>query len=153
ETVRDLATDEDFDDTSAQELLSAYEQAVDTGILKIMSKMGISAVSSYHGAQIFEALGIGPEVIEKCFPGTTSRIGGIGFEAIARDVLARHAMAYPNVDRMPHGGWYKYRRDGDHHANSPQMWRQLHAVAQGGGDEAYRQYVEVVNEGPATTLR
>src|SRR5690606_6475376 len=62
ETVRDLATDEDFDDTSAQELLSAYEQAVDTGILKIMSKMGISAVSSYHGAQIFEALGIGPEV-------------------------------------------------------------------------------------------
>src|SRR5690606_35133144 len=95
----------------------------------------------------------GPEVIEKCFPGTTSRIGGIGFEAIARDVLARHAMAYPDVERMPHGGWYKYRRDGDHHANSPQMWRQLHAVAQGGGDEAYKQYVEVVNEGPATTLR
>ncbi|MPZ99246.1 MAG: glutamate synthase large subunit [Dehalococcoidia bacterium] len=153
EAVRELSTDDDFDDTSAQELLSAYEQAVDTGILKIMSKMGISAVSSYHGAQIFEALGVGGEVIEKCFPGTTSRIGGIGFEAIARDVLARHAMAYPDVDRLPHGGWYKYRRDGDHHANSPQMWRQLHAVAQGGGAEAYEKYVEVVNEAPTTSLR
>ncbi|MDA1002419.1 MAG: glutamate synthase large subunit [Chloroflexi bacterium] len=138
----------DFDD-----VLSKYEQAVNTGILKVMSKMGISAVSSYHGAQIFEALGVGPEVIEKSFPGTTSRIGGIGYEEIARDVIGRHHAAYPDPQKLDHGGWYKYRRDGDHHANSPTMWRALHAVAQGGGGQAYEDYLDVLRAAPPTAPR
>jgi glutamate synthase (ferredoxin) len=152
-----FALDEEggFEETDGglQKALSQYEKAVNTGILKIMSKMGISAVSSYHGAQIFEALGIGPQVIARCFPGTTSRIGGIGFDEIARDAIERHGEAFPQAKRLPHGGWYKYRRDGDYHANSPQMWRQLHEVAQGGGDEAYREYLEVLEAAPPVSLR
>ncbi|MEE8422725.1 MAG: glutamate synthase large subunit, partial [Dehalococcoidia bacterium] len=152
ETLRDLVAQGEFDDTPLPEVLSTYEQAVDIGILKIMSKMGISAVSSYHGAQIFEALGVGDEVVEFAFPGTTSRIGGVGFEQIAADVLARHRQVFSD-EKMTHGGWYKYRRDGDYHANAPQVWRALHAVAQDGGDDEYRAYKESVASGPPVALR
>ena len=155
ESICSLVEEGGFDDeeTALEEVLRKYEQAVNTGILKIMSKMGISAVSSYHGAQIFEALGIGPAVIKKSFPGTTSRIGGIGYEEIARDVIARHRAAFPTATRLPHGGWYKYRRDGDYHANSPQMWRALHEVAQGGGEDAYRAYLDVLGAAPLAAPR
>ena len=71
-----------------------YEKAIEDGILKIMSKMGISCVSSYRGAQIFEAIGLSDEVIETCFTGTVSRIGGVGFDLLAKDVLAMHASAF-----------------------------------------------------------
>jgi glutamate synthase (ferredoxin) len=117
-----------------------------------MSKMGISAVSSYHGSQIFEALGISDEVVDFSFPGTTSRIGGVSFEQLAEDVLERHSQAYAD-EKMTHGGWYKYRRDGDYHANSPQVWRALHLVAQDGGVEEYKNYVELVESRPPAALR
>jgi glutamate synthase (NADPH/NADH) large chain/glutamate synthase (ferredoxin) len=71
--------------------VSSYRSALEAGLLKIMSKMGISVLGSYHGAQIFEAVGIGPVVIGKCFEGTPSQVGGIGFVEIARESLARHA--------------------------------------------------------------
>src|SRR2546422_954741 len=74
-----------------------FRAAAEAGLLKILSKMGISTLSSYCGAQIFEALGLGAEVIDRCFTGTVSTIGGIGFAEIAEDVLARHRAAYPDV--------------------------------------------------------
>ena len=117
-----------------------------------MSKMGISAVSSYHGAQIFEALGLGDEVIQRSFPGTTSRIGGIGFREIAEDVLERHERAFSG-EALERGGWYKYRRGSDYHANGPPVWRALHAVVQGGGREEYCAYSELVHSRPPTALR
>ncbi len=152
ETLRALHAGGEFDEDGFDDVLGRYQQAIDAGILKIMSKMGISAVSSYHGAQIFEALGVRDELIEYAFPGTTSRIGGVGFEDVGRDVLARHAEAYP-VAQLDPGGWYKYRRDGDYHANEPPVWRALHKVAQGGGEEEYRQYVETVQQRPPAALR
>ncbi|MDP6605621.1 MAG: glutamate synthase large subunit, partial [Dehalococcoidia bacterium] len=152
ETLRDLVAQGEFDDTPQQDVLSTYEQAVDIGILKVMSKMGISAVSSYHGAQIFEALGISDEVVEFAFPGTTSRIGGVGFERIAADVLARHRQVFSD-EAMTHGGWYKYRRDGDYHANAPKVWRAMHLVAQDGEDDEYREYKQLVEERPPAALR
>ena len=152
ETLRDLVANGEFGDSTLDEVLSTYEQAVDVGILKVMSKMGISAVSSYHGAQIFEALGVSDEVVEFAFPGTTSRIGGVGFEEIARDVLDRHEHAYSDR-KITHGGWYKYRRDGDYHTNEPQVWRALHEVAQGGGREQYQEYARLVNDRPPAALR
>ena len=153
-TLRQLVQDgdRDLDGMTLDEVLSTYEQAVDIGILKVMSKMGISAVSSYHGAQIFEALGINQELIEFAFPGTTSRIGGVGFEEIARDVLERHGQAFDG-EKQTHGGWYKFRRDGDYHANEPPVWRALHKAAQGGGSEQYREYTALVNSRPPTALR
>ena len=152
ETLRELTAQGEFDDTRAYDVLSTYGQAVDVGILKVMSKMGISAVSSYHGSQIFEALGISDEVVDFSFPGTTSRIGGVSFEQLAEDVLERHSQAYAD-EKMTHGGWYKYRRDGDYHANSPQVWRALHLVAQDGGVEEYKNYVELVESRPPAALR
>jgi len=150
-----------FDDEDVEHLLSAYAKAVDTGILKIMSKMGISAISSYHGAQIFEALGIGEHVVQKSFTGTTSRIGGIGYEEIGSDIYARHQDTFPETEKLAHGGWYKYRRDGEYHAYNPGMWRALHGVAQSGmehiddevGEAAYREYLDVIGSAPAGALR
>ena len=142
----------DDDDLDAGDVIDRYAQAVDAGILKIMSKMGIAARSSYHGAQIFEALGIGQAVIDRSFPGTLSRIGGIGFEEIGADALARHAMAYP-AESLDAGGWYRYRRDADYHANEPPVWRALHQSVQGGGAEAYRVYAERANSRQPTALR
>ena len=105
-----------------------FRGAAEKGLLKILSKMGISTLQSYAGAQIFEALGLGAEVIEKCFTGTASVIGGIGFSAIAEDVLARHRAAYgkgmsPGV--LPDHGRVRYRRDGEDHGWSPPIVRAL----------------------------
>ena len=152
ETVAGLADAGKLGESDAEEAVRAYVQAAEAGILKVMSKMGISAVSSYHGAQIFEALGLGDEVIQRSFPGTTSRIGGIGFREIAGDVLERHERAFAG-EAMERGGWYKFRRNSDYHANGPQVWRALHAVVQGGGKEEYRAYSELVHSRPPSALR
>ena len=126
--------------------LSQYERAVDAGILKIMSKMGISCVSSYQGAQIFEALGIGPDVIQLAFAGTPSRVGGIGFREIAEDVLERHAQAFQPGDglRLDAGGFYKFRRDTDHHGFNPEMVRAMHRAMETKEDADYDEYLELV---------
>jgi len=153
DVLRSLTQDGAFGDDTLNEVLRRYGQAVDTGILKIMSKMGISAVSSYHGGQIFEALGVGEEVIAKCLPGTTSRIGGVGFEDLGADVIERHARAFPEAGSLLPGGWYKFRRNADHHGHEPTMWRALHEVSQGGGAEAYRAYLDILEAAPPTTPR
>ena len=152
QTLNSLHAEGEFDDLSANEVIERYVQAVDSGILKIMSKMGIAARASYHGGQIFEALGIGEEVVSRSFPGTLSRIGGIGFEQIGADALSRHLQAYP-AGGLEAGGWYRYRRDGDYHANEPPVWRALHKVAQGGGEEAYAEYSARANSRRPTALR
>ncbi len=152
QTLSSLHAEGEFEDMDAGEVIERYVQAVDSGILKIMSKMGIAARASYHGAQIFEALGIGQEVVERSFPGTLSRIGGIGYEEIGADAIARHAQAYP-ADGLDAGGWYRYRRDADYHANEPPVWRALHKAVQGGGAEQYQIYAERANNRQPTALR
>ena len=152
ETLRDLHARGELGEMTFQEMLRNYEQSLDAGILKIMSKMGISAVSSYHGAQIFEALGVGDAVVSECFPGTTSRIGGVGYQELARDVLERHERAFSG-EPLEHGGWYKFRRDGDYHAKGPAVWRALQQAAQSDDDEDYRAYAELVHSRPPTALR
>jgi len=98
-----------------------YRSASEKGLLKILSKMGISTLQSYAGAQIFEAIGLGPAVIDRCFTGTASVIGGIGFKEIAEDVLARHHSA----GVLPDHGRVRYRRDGEDHGWSPPLVRAL----------------------------
>jgi len=105
------------EDASAEKYRSAAEQ----GLLKILSKMGISTLQSYAGAQIFEAIGLGKEVIDRCFTGTASIIGGIGFKEIAEDVLTRHQRA----GVLPDHGRVRYRRDGEDHGWSPPLVRAL----------------------------
>src|SRR5205809_18701 len=101
---------------------TGFRAAAEKGLLKILSKMGISTLSSYCGAQIFEALGLGAEVIDRCFTGTVSTIGGIGFAEIAEDVLARHLAAYGDegAERaLPDHGRVRFRKDGEDHGWSP----------------------------------
>src|SRR5881409_3213301 len=118
-----------------------FRAAAEAGLLKILSKMGISTLSSYCGAQIFEALGLGAEVIDRCFTGTMSTIGGIGFTEIAEDVLARHRAAYPEVAAaepvLPDHGRVRYRRDGEDHGWSPQLVRSMQAAVKADTPEAY----------------
>ena len=148
-SVYQLVEDGEIDKKKA---LMSYTQAAEAGILKIMSKMGISTIESYHGAQIFEALGLSDEVINRFFPGTTSRIGGIDLTQIAVDSIECHQQAFSN-QKMEVGGWYKFKRGGDHHANEPAVWRALHKVVDGGGKDAYEEYTEIVHSRPPTALR
>jgi glutamate synthase domain-containing protein 2/glutamate synthase domain-containing protein 1/glutamate synthase domain-containing protein 3 len=106
-------------------------KAIGKGLLKTISKMGISTIQSYCGAQIFEAVGLEPELIDKHFTGTASRIGGIGLEVLAAEALGRHFRAYPRTDRdvLPVGGVLQWRRDGERHIWNPDTIASLqHAV-------------------------
>ncbi len=151
-SVRALAAEGELGEVDPDKAVRMYLKASEAGLLKILSKMGISTVSSYHCSQIFEALGLSEEVIDYAFTGTTSRIGGIGFADIAKEVLDRHQRAFGGAD-MEAGGWHKYRKGSEYHANEPPVWRALHAVVEGGGDAAYKAYTDLVYNRPPTALR
>src|SRR6266704_784347 len=118
-----------------------FRAAAEAGLLKILSKMGISTLSSYCGAQIFEALGLGAEVIDRCFTGTVSVLGGVGFAELAEDVLARQRAAYPDEGApepgLPDHGRVRYRRDGEDHGWSPPLVRAMQEAVAGGTSQAY----------------
>ncbi|MBM4184664.1 MAG: glutamate synthase large subunit [Gemmatimonadetes bacterium] len=151
-SVRALAAEGELGDVDGDKAVKNFLKASEAGLLKILSKMGISTVSSYHCSQIFEALGLADEVIDYAFTGTTSRIGGIGFADIAKDVVERHQRAFTGAD-MEAGGWHKYKKGSEYHANEPPVWRALHAVVEGGGDAAYKAYTDLVYNRPPTALR
>ncbi len=129
-------------------------------LLKTISKMGISTIQSYCGAQIFEAVGLEKTLIDRHFTGTASRIGGIGLGVLARETLDRHARAWPgsHEDLLPVGGIYAWRRDGEHHMWNPETIALLqHAVRglNGSAQEKYDEYAELINSDAArrATLR
>ena len=127
------------------------------GLLKTISKMGISTIQSYNGAQIFEAVGLASELIERCFTGTASRIEGVGLDVLARETLDKHARAYPRAheDILPVGGIYAWRRDGEHHMWNPETIALLQHAVRHGGHETYEEYSKLVNDDAArrATLR
>jgi glutamate synthase (NADPH/NADH) large chain/glutamate synthase (ferredoxin) len=134
-----------------------FVKAVGKGLLKTISKMGISTIQSYRGAQIFEAVGLERELIDKHFTGTASRIGGVGLEVLATEALKRHARAYPapQDELLPVGGVYAWRRDGEHHMWNPETIALVqHAVRAANGDvgaalEGDREAYDAVRESPA----
>ena len=129
----------------------SYIKAVEKGILKIMSKMGISTVASYSGAQIFEAIGLGHEIISECFTGTVSRLGGVGFEVIANEVKQNHQVAFPsNPGANPHrtlepGGEYQWRRDGEFHLFNPETVFKLQHATKERRYDIFREYTKMVD--------
>jgi len=131
--------------------------AIGKGLLKTISKMGISTLSSYCGAQVFEAVGLSPELVEQHFTGTPSRIGGIGLRELAEGALARHARAYPGTgdELLPVVGLYAWRRDGEHHQWNPETIALLQHAVRGGGRPTYEQFAAQVNADSArrSTLR
>ncbi|HEU5171268.1 MAG TPA: glutamate synthase large subunit, partial [Gemmatimonadales bacterium] len=120
-----------------------FRAGAEKGLLKILSKMGISTLSSYCGAQIFEALGLGAEVIDFCFEGTASPIGGVGFEELADDVIARHRAGFGDAtdESLPDYGRVRFRKDGEDHGWSPTTVVALHQAVKAGTHEAYGTYL------------
>lgn len=136
-----------------------YIKAADKGILKILSKMGISTLQSYRGAQIFEALGLNKEVIDRCFTGTTSRIEGAGLDVIAEETIERHKEAFGEVKvgtpQLPNGGLYQWRRDGEFHLWNPETIAALQDATRKNDYTRYKEFAQLINnqrENP-TTLR
>mgnify|MGYP001168713800 CR=1 FL=1 len=135
-------------------LAKNYVKQLESGLLKIMSKMGISTLASYQGAQLFEILGLSQEVVDEFFTGTPSRLGGLGLAGIAERALARHAAAFQQpVDKLPDWGFVRFRKDGEYHAFSPTNVRALQQAAQTGDRETYRQFVELVQNRRPMALR
>ncbi len=140
-------------------LIESYVKAIGKGLLKIMSKIGISTLQSYQGAQTFEALGIHEEVVERCFKGTISRIQGVDFDGIAKEVLSRHQQAFPKK-RVPHqrldvGGVFQWKRRGEDHLFNPQTIHLLQYATRKGDFESYKKYAKLINQQTekALTLR
>ena len=153
ETVEDLAKKNKLHGKEPKAALKNYMTAAVNGILGVMSKMGISTVKSYHGAQIFEAVGIGKEVAEKYFGGITSPIGGIGFKEIAKEAEMRHEAAYESTKGLSSGDVYMYHRNGDEpHILNPEAIRLLQRACRTGSYEVYKEYAKKVNE-PLIRLR
>ena len=126
-------------------------KAIGKALLKVLSKMGISTIRSYTGAQIFEAVGIDKELVDRHFTGTTSRIGGVGLDHLAREALDRHARAYPAAESqlLPSGGIYAWRRDGEFHGWNPETVATLQHAARaenGNAQEDYDRFARYVNE-------
>lgn len=132
-----------------------YRHAVEMGLLKILSKMGISLLSSYNGAQIFEAIGLGPEVIDLAFAGTTSRVGGLNLQELAQEVINFHHRAFPELQgkKLENYGFINYRPRGEYHMNSPDMAKALHQAVAGKDYDHYDVYKQYLEERPPTALR
>jgi len=141
---------------SAATASANFVKSMGKGILKTISKMGISTVRSYSGAQIFEAVGLERELIDRYFTHTTSRIGGIGLDVLAREALVRHERAFPRVaSRLPVGGVHMWRRDGEVHQWNPDTVAQIQHAVRHGGQDAYEDFTRAINEQNArkATLR
>jgi glutamate synthase domain-containing protein 2/glutamate synthase domain-containing protein 1/glutamate synthase domain-containing protein 3 len=127
-TVAAMADDGQLGEVHSSEAQAKLQAAIEDGVLKIMSKMGISTVDGYRGAQIFEALGVAREVVEQCLCGTPSVVGGVGFEVLGADVLARHAAAFDAEASLDEPGFIRFRkRGGEYHGNNPEVIAALHA--------------------------
>jgi glutamate synthase domain-containing protein 2/glutamate synthase domain-containing protein 1/glutamate synthase domain-containing protein 3 len=136
-----------------------YIKAIEKGILKILSKMGISTLQSYRGAQIFEALGLNQQVIDRYFTGTVSRIAGIDLDIIAKEAILRHAQAYPaRAERRPYlisGGSYQWKKDGEFHLWNPDTIAALQDAAWYNDYKRYHEFARLINDQSQTptTLR
>jgi len=146
-------------DISFDRAQRGYNKAVVKGIVKVMSKMGISTIKSYRGAQIFEALGIDKDVIDKYFTWTDSRIGGVDLDIIAKEAKLRHQRAYPNYQTngqvLDEGGQYKWRNGKEYHAYNPKTVHTLQLATKNGDYELYKEYANLIDkqDDPAPNLR
>ncbi|MEX2659171.1 MAG: glutamate synthase-related protein [Acidimicrobiales bacterium] len=176
-----LEADNDEGDVVSYEAQSRFQSAIEEGVLKILSKMGIATVDSYRGAQIFEIIGLGAEIVEACFTGTPSVVGGIGWQALGQDALRRHETAWPAAAETPvtleSPGYFRVRKGGEYHGKGKDVVDALGEVAllsvappadgpdtmmtaahllqraiKGSSTPTYDAYAELVNSRPPTEL-
>jgi len=146
-------------DQDVEQLKKNYIKAVCDGLLKVFSKMGISTLQSYQGAQIFEIIGLNQDVVDKYFTGAVSRIAGMGLDEIAREALIKHQVAFSRkeipIDRLPVGGIYQWKRKGEYHLFNPQTIHLLQYSTRTGDYNLFKKYSKLVNDQSekACTLR
>jgi glutamate synthase (NADPH/NADH) large chain len=152
ETLEDMCARGALDSTGLDEAVANYIKAASKGVLKVMSKMGISTVASYTGAQVFEAIGLGQDLVDEYFTLTSSRLGGIGLDIVAQEVAARHAVAHaPRPSERAHreldgGGEYQWRREGEHHLFNPQTVFKLQHASRAKRYDVFKEYSTMVDD-------
>ena len=143
-----------FEKLDFEECARRYIKSIDNGLLKIMSKMGISVLSSYRGGCNFEAVGLSRSVVAEYFPGMTSRISGVGIYGIEKKIKELHKKAFQkNVSILPIGGIYKYRKNGETHQYQGQLIHILQHAVQENSYEAYKKYARGIYNLPIINLR
>ena len=140
---------------SDEDVVAAYRKGVAKGMLKVMAKMGISTLHSYKGAQIFEALGLQDEIIDRCFAGTASRIQGVNFDVLAEELLRRHELGYPeraeeHMKSLPNMGDFHWRAEGERHMWDPTSIADIQVAARANSPEAYKRFSNHANEDART---
>ncbi|MEZ5381329.1 MAG: glutamate synthase large subunit [Microthrixaceae bacterium] len=152
DTIENLVNEGRLGDISFEAAVSNYIKAAGKGILKVMSKMGISTVASYTGAQIFEAIGLSQDLVDEYFTDTVSRLGGIGLDEIAESVRRRHAMAWPDRPEelayrpLDAGGEYQWRREGEYHLFNPKTVYKLQHATQTKRYDIFKEYTALVDD-------
>jgi glutamate synthase (NADPH/NADH) large chain len=151
QSLHDIAVRGNID--KQQQLGRSFRRGIRKGLFKIMSKMGISTISSYRGAQLFEIVGMHEEVVERCFRGTSSRIQGAGFADLQSDQKKLAAAAWDPREAVNQGGLLKYVYGGEYHCYNPDVVTTLQAAVRSGEYDRYKEYAALVNDRPVATLR
>ncbi len=152
ETIEDMADRGQLPGVPLADGIASYIKAASKGVLKVMSKMGISTIASYTGAQVFEVIGLSQDLVAQHFTGTPSRLGGIGLDQLAADVASRHRTAYPDRPELrAHrelevGGEYQWRREGEYHLFNPETVFKLQHATRTGQYEVFREYTKLVDD-------
>ena len=151
ESLWQASRDGMLEEKDEDKIVAQYRKAVAKGMLKVMAKMGISTLASYKGAQIFEALGLQNDVIERCFKGTSSRIQGCSFDILAEETLRRHALAFPTErsdawSMLPNVGEFHWRAEGEKHGWDPAAIADIQVAARNGDKNAYRRFADHINQ-------
>ena len=150
-SVQEMAETGQFNGTDPEYARKNFIKASEKGVLKVMSKMGISTLQSYRGAQIFEAVGLNQDLIDPYFTWTPSKIGGIGLDIVEREALHRHRLAFssPHISGQPElevGGFYQWRRDGEFHQWNPEVIAKLQDSTRSNSKEGYREFARLAND-------
>ena len=150
ETLWQASRDGLLPETDDEKIVSSYRKAVAKGMLKVMAKMGISTLASYKGAQIFEALGLKTEVVDRCFSGTNSRIQGCNFDVLAEESIRRHRLGFPAnkseaLPMLPNLGEFHWRAEGERHGWDPVAIADIQVAARQGDKNAYRRFADHIN--------
>src|SRR5690606_13547810 len=151
ETLDDLSEQGVLTGVDRAQAVKNYVKALNKGVIKVISKMGISTIQSYRGAQIFEAIGLAQKLVHKYFTWTASRIGGIELDVIAQETALRHQRAYPDrpvgVPDLDWGGHYQWRRDGEVHQLNPDTVAKLQHAARTNSYELFKEFSRACDEG------
>ncbi|URZ06391.1 glutamate synthase large subunit [Clostridium felsineum] len=149
DSIKQLIKEKDIEVCSVDKAIDNYIYAINHGILKILSKMGISTIRSYHGAEIFEAVGLNSKLVNKYFEGTPSRIEGIGLEEVAKETLNRYKNAFNKIRKpvsvLSSGGQYAWRKNGEYHLFNPDTIYRLQASARTGNYKIFKEYSDIIN--------